>query len=117
MKSSEILQKTRDLLSDPSHWIKGDLARDDSQSWTNPNHPEAVCWCSWGAVSKVRVDLKDEAKQLGILLEGFKEVPTLRFRSGVYPTIPSMNDHPDTTHAEILQGFDNAIRIAKERGD
>lgn len=115
MKSSEILQKTRDLLSDPSHWTKGEFARDASQKWTNVRNPEATCWCSWGALSRTIVDFQlEETGQNIPLHEGFSQVPTLRTRGD---NITLMNDHPDTTHAEILQGFDNAIRIAKERGD
>lgn len=86
-----ILEKAEDLLIDPANWMKGD------------NDPAGQRWCAMGAlhysaafedVMKIRII---EAEMFELLPEGFDNVI-------------AFNDHPDTTHEDILSLYDETIQ-------
>lgn len=110
MTAIEILVATRELLTDPSHWTKGESARDVRGKEVPPNYPSAVCWCMTGALNKVVrspcVWFKSEAVlSAADLIHGVVGGP-----------IPSFNDAPTTTHATVLRVLDAAIEKAKHDG-
>jgi hypothetical protein len=43
----------RDLLSDPTRWTRGTMARDDYRIAVNPCSQGAICFCLGGAVAHV----------------------------------------------------------------
>ena len=49
------LQRAIDLITDKSRWTAGEDARDVGGTVIEPNSPEAVCWCGWGAMCRTRV--------------------------------------------------------------
>jgi hypothetical protein len=98
MTPSEILTAARELISVPERWTQGDYAKDKDGRSCLEDDEGAVCYCSVGAISKVRFS--------SVALE------FLAREAGGY--IPDFND--THTHAEVIAAFDRAIAAAKERG-
>lgn len=94
------LTAVRELLTKPSHWTKGFLARDKHGYSVDPIDASAVCWCLVGAIYKVNEDLP--------LLE------RTRIKTAIYSRVSRglmvMND--SLTHPEVLSFLDE--QIAKE---
>ena len=97
MSVKENLIKAKALIDTPEKWLKGALDGDG-------------CFCAVGAVGEAR-DWDMDA----FLAPEFKallgQLPT-EFQKGTYLDVPNYNDHPDTTHADIMALFDRAIEIA-----
>ena len=89
-----MLRELRTHLSDPTHWTKGCYARDAEGEPVNVR--EGVCHCLVGAC----ILLAPDTETLDAL--------TNRLRRFVGP-LTIFNDHPDTTHADILALIDRAI--------
>ena len=53
MTPLEVLKGARELISDRSRWMKGNMARARNDLVCGPDHPEAVRWCALGAIWKV----------------------------------------------------------------
>src|SRR6478736_7659609 len=83
----QILKGTRELLSDPDHWtVRADARLADGEP-ASPDHPDAVCWCLYGALRKASASgpgwgeftdaysvVTDAAQELGFSsLEGFND--------------------------------------------
>lgn len=100
MTTIEILKKARELLSDPTHWMKGGC---------NASHVrEATAFCAWHAICKVNApDYSEKLDNSTILL-------AFNFSRLIY--LFGWNDAPERTHAEILQRFDEAIARLEAAG-
>lgn len=48
-----LLEKVRELLSDPSHWSRGAWARDAAGKACEPNSPDACSFCLSGAMMRL----------------------------------------------------------------
>lgn len=95
-----MLLAAREWLSDPSHWSKGTYYRDANGAMIEDFDAPMVVGstCAWGALY--------HANGLRLLArEGLAAEATL-FAAGHVPTI---NDRPETTHADILALYDRAI--------
>lgn len=106
MKSSEILKAAKDKIGTPERWTKNTGARDSRNVPCNPSERNAVCWCSLGAVSCVTGNLYDFHKAATLLDEVLLEY-----------AVPTFNDHPSTTHADVMALFDKAIAAAIANDD
>lgn len=51
-KTIDVLKAARDLISDRSRWTTGDFAKDADGLPVPAASPDAVCWCSVGAIYK-----------------------------------------------------------------
>ena len=102
MSVRDVLIEAKKLISDENNWIKNNYT--DSEG----------CFCAAGAVR--------EATDWGIVQNGYtpeaekafwflssisKELYPMR---GIKGNIIEFNDHPKTTHAEIISVFDEAIK-------
>lgn len=100
MSPADVLLAARDLIADPEHWCKVNVAeRADGES-TYADH-SAHAFCAFGAVYTA-----DPAGVLGRTWDFLYEAvggPPIFF-----------NDAPETTHADVLDAFDRAIRLAKD---
>ena len=102
MTVAEHLRAARELISDESRWCQKAVARDSDGEAVSVHSPRAVQWCVNGALEKV--------------VPAGTSVFNTRIRLGecipadvlVY-SIHRYNDHPDTTHEDILNWFDSAI--------
>ncbi|QWK78628.1 DUF6197 family protein [Ochrobactrum sp. BTU1] len=106
---STILRAARDLISVPDRWTKWGYGFEvkpltEEQAGETPwvTEPEATCFCALGAVRKVTGRADDYQPAVRLLEAGAFDVA-------------EYNDHPSTTHADVLRMFNRAIRRAEAR--
>ncbi len=97
----DVLVAARALIAAPERWCKGAVARTQGGLPTTPCDPRAVAWCANGACICVAPNDRLRWKALDALQES-------SFRP-----VPSANDAPSTTHADILALFDKAIEATR----
>ena len=100
----EDLKAARELLSVPERWTKGHLAHDAAGRSVDEQSDKAVCFCIVGAVYKA---CQNDWKRVE---------PTVNFianTEGVV-SVPDWQDHPDRTHAEVLDLLDRCIAKAAQ---
>jgi hypothetical protein len=107
MTPAEILKEARKIIARPEAWTKGATARDVNGMGCYTDTAEAVCFCSMGAILRVR----------NSMAKGYcpaKEDRAFRILSQTVrrPTA-AWNDDPATTHADVLNAFDHAIAKAE----
>lgn len=95
----EILRAARAKIERPECWTKGAFARDAVGGECMSSEPDAVCWCSDGAIGAViaTTDVHD-----------FCAFEALSRAIGNLH-VAEWNDAPERTHAEVLAAFDAAI--------
>lgn len=103
MSAAEVLRKARALLTPEGAWTQGDYARDAIGREVGYLDPAATCFCTVGAVSAAASALGLN-RRLGI--DRLQEVLK-------WPHLPSWNDLPGRTQAEVLAAFDAAIAAAE----
>jgi len=97
MKTKEILQKARDLISKPENWTQQQYAANKSGRTVDENDPAACKWCITGALIKVGDDKVKAWNYLHKFL-------------GIFPA----NFNDSHTHAEVLATFDAAIASCED---
>lgn len=102
----DTLVAARATIAEPAAWTKDNYATDAAGEPCGEQEVEAVCFCTLGAIQK-HVDFAGAA-YLRPLRKAVEEKTGRKC-----PNIPYYNDHPDTTHADILTMFDRGIEIAK----
>ena len=107
MKPSELLTKAKDVIADPKHWTKGWYAHNADGFDVGSCKPEAVCWCSLGALEKVA----HEENTCSLELEAAKYLIKVSREFGC-SDIPDLNDH--SSHETVMKAWDKAIKLAKE---
>ena len=122
MTAKELLIAARELLSDRAKWTKGVGARDSKGLPTDVDDPDAVSFCSSGAMrylihKQPAFDplLREECLLL-LSHAAHKVRPELVQHSDgkIWDTdYLGINDHPAGTHADVLAMFDAAIAEAK----
>ena len=97
----EVLREARELISDPSHWTQGALARGIDGKASDVMYPLGcvVSWCASGACLRV-----------GGLVEGYRALELLRRAIGSRGAATYNDSH---THAEVLAMFTKAIALAE----
>lgn len=99
--TKEILIAGRALIANPENWIQQEFARDKNGMRVEEDHPEAVCFCSWGAVCRVVGHFIDR-----------DSAPMVYLKESMGGSVPHFND--THTHAEVLAAWDTAIANIKE---
>ncbi len=100
----EILRAARQLLIDRG-WTQGTFARDAKGARTLYDAPDAVCYCSLGAIMVVGRGFAPEASTLAL---------TKAIGSGHPANVAEWNDAKDRTKEEVLAAYDRAIVLAEE---
>lgn len=135
----EQLKLARELLSDEKHWVQGSLANDAegsplvtsgrdrayTEQWSYWNEhagfstpPTPVCFCMHGALLHVRSKLSpllsDERKSrlYELCVAELSVAAGTRVRGY---DIAGFNDSEKTTHADVLQVFDKAIKAIEKQ--
>lgn len=106
MTPLEVLVKARELISDPSKWTTGKNARSSNRLPVHPTSDNAVCFCSYGAVSRVTgdPDLHDgDPRAIGYLDDAAEEL--------FNKCASDVND--DMGHECALAVYDRAIELAR----
>lgn len=100
MTPVEELVAAREIIFSPQNWTKGVLARDAHGVEVDPFSEDAVCFCAYGALAKVRGKLDSWSDHLS------------RASWEINLTPPSfLNDGTD--HPTVLRMFDLAISKAR----
>ena len=107
MKPSEFLIKAKAVIADPKHWTQGWYAHNADGFDVESCNPEAVCWCSVGAINKV-------AHEEGVSDTRFKATQYLAQMAEEcgYIGISDFNDN--LSHEAVMREWDEAIKLAKE---
>lgn len=109
MKTSEILIEAKKLIKNPDNWIKYARAKTTKHGLgVDPLDEQATCFCAVGAVQKIKncdVDTAYSCQEANLLSECLPKTFHLH-------RIWSFNDNFKTTHNQIIQVFNKAIRLA-----
>jgi len=126
MKTEDLLRKARKRIENKQNWCKGYAAVDKDGLFITPTgSPAAVSWCAMGAIRR-ESSVHYGRMYLGRYRRYTKEnVAALKARKALVDVLPEKfvvlsryNDHPETTHAEILELFDRAIEAeAANKGE
>ena len=107
MKPSELLIKAKAVIADPKHWTQGQYAKDVKGYSTGPSTPDAVCWCSLGALHAVA----HEEHTYDARFAATRYLSDVAAECG-YIGIPDFNDN--SSHEAVMKAWDKAIKLAKE---
>ena len=107
MKPSELLTKAKAVIADPKHWVQGQPAKDAKGQSVGPCTPQAVCWCSLGALEKVT----HEENTYSTRLMAARYLVRVSAECG-YTSTHSFNDN--SSHETVMKAWDEAIQLAKE---
>lgn len=125
-KKLPLLKGMKELLSDPTHWIKGTYSRNqlggDTTNFTDIIE-SGTCFCTLGAAYKVAApfgiidyiskEFDDEVARL--LADCGPE--TLRYEGHVDVNVATWNDDAGRTHEDIMNGLTCAIeKLEKPNG-
>lgn len=102
-RTIDILEKARDLISDPDRWTQGELARGPNGRPLGPCSPHAVRWCAAGAL--YCVGRGDGRRHAQVQLD----LAALVYGAGYFST--SVNDFRG--HATVMDMFAEAIATAR----
>lgn len=99
----DTLIAARALIDTPDKWLKGHWARDADGGQVFPTNPDAVCYCLVGAIRACDGGTPVRSLVATVIEE--------LFDSRFYQTTV-FNDHPTTTHADVMRVLDTAIERA-----
>ena len=105
---SETIRAARKLIEKPENWCQGADARDVHGVSVDSTSPTAVGRCVAGALHAASASDYKYHAALDVLLAF-----TVTRNTG---WIFAFNDHPDTTHAMVLDLFDRAIAMEEADG-
>ena len=108
MNSVNTLRRARDLISDPKKWTKGAMGRKrngDAVVADDVKSIDVVKWCMSGALRKAAN--KDDNIYANVYWYCVDSIPTQENES-----LHRFNDHPSTTHQDVMSVFDRAISKA-----
>lgn len=112
-EAKELLKKTRELLTDPTHWTQGFYAKNEHGESVPSTAYSATCWCAIGAMEKVWDEMCGDAR-LGIDYKPKYRAQVLLGAANDEGTTVGYNDTVGRTHEEVLAWFDRAIEKADQ---
>jgi hypothetical protein len=104
---ADILDRAADLIEPEGAWTQTAMARDEKGYVTAAQDPEAVCWCSYGAILRTGCSLSD----LHRVMEAADDAVAPRAGS-----IIAVNDCLHRTQAEVVAKLREAAALAREQG-
>ena len=128
--NKKVLERAREIVSEPGRWIKGFEALDLSGTACDARSRDACCWCAWGAIKRAAREVMTDQPELTWRSE-FRKHPVVVLAANaaaemleaahpgfqeLWPRyknkITGFNDRKETTLAEVLEMFDAAITRA-----
>lgn len=111
MKTSEILIKAKEVIVNPENWIQNYYAYNKNGSPVGRGtHPDAVCFCSVGALQKVvGSNVPDNASEEFLNSNKIREL-TKVLGEAAGETITEYND--SHTHSAVMEVWDKAIELS-----
>ncbi|HEY3499284.1 MAG TPA: hypothetical protein VGK73_31560 [Polyangiaceae bacterium] len=107
MDTLEVLEKARELISDPKRWTKAYYATNDDSNWLTPADQSACRFCMVGALAKVADTSVFQAEHS----EAYNALAdVVVYELCEYVSV--FNDRAE--HHEVLAAFDLAIAKLKE---
>jgi len=105
IKPSEKILQAMEIIGSPERWTKGTFARDSDGVSTVYYSSKAVCFCSIGALEKVKAAYS--AKYYIA-----RSLPKDASSSGIV----KYNDAPETKHKDVMNMFMTAAFLALSEG-
>ena len=105
MKTSKVLLKAMDVIATPDKWTKNAFAKDSDGTPVKGHSPDAVCWCSLGALQKATQKTGHTFYAEEFLIEAAGK------------QVASFNDSILTTHDKVMEKFMTAAFLALANGD
>lgn len=106
MKTSEKLRAAKALISTQKRWVKGSYLKDEkrcmAQAVRDGTHPDEV--------------FQDARDHLEFALQR-ANVRHLHAPPFVHGNVTSFNDDEKTTHADVMEVFDDAIKVTEKIED
>lgn len=96
----EVLIAARKKIEKPENWTQGTGAKDIEGRYADADSPEAVCWCSMGALYAVTASMP--GTYYNQAYEALRDV--------INDSIAMFND--THSHADVIEIFDKAIANA-----
>jgi hypothetical protein len=106
----EILREARKRLEQPEAWTRGDFGRTEHGNSVSPIPSmlrEASCLCVNGAL------IASDDDNGSLMHSRASAIMSQCARRRGFETVSKLNDAPETTHADILALFDEAIAWAE----
>lgn len=116
MKTSEILIAAKKLIEDEKNWIQGTYAVDDKGFLSGArwgNEDDAVCFCSLGAIANVSGVRHGASGRFNPFGKEWPQEAEDLLMEVVDSDIHTFND--THTHAEVMEMWDKAIKLAIEK--
>jgi hypothetical protein len=106
MKPSTILKKAKAKIATPGKWHQGYY-----------RSKERAAYCAMGAINLVMTGCSEEwpTSKRAAFAEDCLDAAVGFF--GEDPGMVRFNDHPETTHADVMEVYDIAIELAKGAGE
>lgn len=104
MHTDKTLRKAKALIDTPAKWTQYAQARRSDDRPCSYNNPDAICFSIYGAIQRVA----------GIITTSKAPCPLLVVaRQMGFGCVAAFNNHPDTTHDDVMTIFDRAIALAE----
>lgn len=107
-KTSDVLQKARELLAQPEHWARGRYAYNDEGKPRSSTDYDAVQFDLIGAIHRSACKLKVNGQTAEA--DAFA---LMRWATEAY-NLAEWNDAGHRRHSHVIEALDVAIRAAKE---
>lgn len=118
-----VLTRARDLIAEPTHWTKGEFARNEYGYSVGIDSPNACCFCTIGAVRRA-------CYEEGLTYTGVSQAAIRKLCRCIAETLPytdydgsnnvamryniaAWNDAEERTHDDVMNVFQCAIDAAK----
>jgi hypothetical protein len=106
-ESVERLKEARALISDPEQWVQQHMALNAQGCPCPADDPDAVCWCLFGAITKVCEALPGDFDS-----KLYARVDVAELLYGILARgVSVMMFNDNSTHAEVLELCDEAIAL------
>jgi hypothetical protein len=109
MKLSKQLRREWSLIDQPHKWTKGLFARNRAGESVELEDKSACRFCQWGA----RFRMEMPQKGYTLYIESNELARDVANFFGFYDAV-HLNDHPNTTHADMRIFYDTMIYIAEQ---